>query len=170
MALLDDMTFPLDNAAIPVGTPGRSGLPEVERGSRFTAAYVCRMNRISAPTVVDLTVLVFAGRPFEINSNVVPTGEAAFDGQFDQQRNVIIMTWNAGQEAPEIQPGNWVLDATSVPDPHGYFYRAVNVTGISATSLEVEVDRPLRGSFPPGGAGRIVVLNNLIEVFERGTF
>ena len=50
-----------------------------------------------------------------------------------------------------------------VPDPHGYFYRVVGVTQTSGNTMDVEVQTPLRA----GGNGVVVVLDNVVEAFQR---
>jgi hypothetical protein len=75
----------------------------------------------------------------------------------------------AGQR-PKIRKGGWLLDATMQPEPHGFFYRAVSVKDSGPGSVVVEVQTPLRGRFAGDPApGQVVIMENVVEVFERGT-
>jgi hypothetical protein len=90
-----------------------------------------------------------------------------------------------GQDKPHIRAGNWVLDATVTsinpnggvvsPDPHGIFYRVVNVTestglvaGVVVPTVILELQSPIRKSNPFKGQGILVVMDGVAEVFEMG--
>ena len=81
--------------------------------------------------------------------------------------------------APNLRVGNWVMDTTPVASgaqaqpyaqPHAYFYRVVGITETGASSMDLEVQTPLR-SFTPGQVtnGTLVVMDGVAEVFEKGT-
>ena len=166
---LDDMSFPRDDPnGIPVGRPciPPPGLPviPVDRTPKYSWAYVCRIPTIvsltAPPPIVDLTVVIYSGRALD----TAGTGEKAYTATFNPG-NVVTLTWGAGQPAPDVVAGGWIFDATMQPFPaHGYFYRAVSITQTGANSMDVEVQTPLRAT----GTGVAIVLDNVIEVFERG--
>ena len=165
---LDDMTFPRDDPAPPDGngTPvGRPCVPTtgvVDRGPRYSWAYVCQMPKVGAPSIVQLTVVVYSGRAL----NVAATGETAYSAAFNAGSNIITLSWGASQNAPDVVYGSWIFDGTMQPDPHGYFYRVLSVTQTSSTTMDVEVQTPLIGA---GGNGVVIIMDNVIEVFNRGT-
>jgi prepilin-type N-terminal cleavage/methylation domain-containing protein len=163
---LDDMAFPRDD---PNGIPeGRPCIPAdpllnpaggfVDRAPRYSWAYVCRITKAGTPSLVELAVVVYSGRPL----NTPATGETPFSAVFTG--TVATLTWNPGQNPPDVQPGAWIFDATMTPDPHGYFYRVLSATQTGPTSMDVEVQTPFRNA----GAGTVVIMDNVIEVFERG--
>jgi hypothetical protein len=163
---LDDMTFPRDD---PGGIPeGRPCIPAsalnpaggfVDRAPRYSWAYVCRMTKAGTPSLVELAVVVYSGRPL----NMAATGETPFSATLSG--TVATLSWGAGQTPPDVQTGAWIFDATMQPDPHGYFYRVLSATPTSATTMDVEVQTPFRNS----GPATIVIMDNVVEVFERGT-
>jgi hypothetical protein len=113
--------------------------------------------------------------------------------------NVVVIPLNqlqlTGQEKPRIRPGNWILDATVIsndpsrlpnspqiwPDPHGFFYRVVNVSetngqdafGNPSQLLILELQTSIKGSSYINNPtihyqGVLVVMDNVAEVFELG--
>lgn len=112
-------------------------------------------------------------------------------------KTVLSINWNVqgGQEKPQVRKGGWVLDASleSVNQPavngwaHGYFYRVVGIAETGMGSMDLELQTPLREDVDtitqmradekwwalPGPpfrlrTGRIIVLENVVEVFEKG--
>src|SRR5207244_3555350 len=108
---------------------------------------------------------VYAGRALEQPTS----GERAFSAVFNSG-NVVTISWNTG-DPPDVSVGGWIFDATmgSPPatTPHGFFYRVVSVTQTSPTSMDVEVQTPLQ--LAPS-SGTVVIMDNVIEVFDLQTF
>lgn len=153
--LLDDMTFD-QNAQ-----PRVSG--EVEREGRYSWAYMARRLRANEPRVLDYAVVVYNGRSFALNGSQ-PLDETAYDAVLPVGGTVF--TFNYGGNKPKLRAGGWVLDATMTStDPHGFFYRVVNVTD-SGGSMTVELQTPIRGT---ANGNKVAILNNVAEVFERST-
>jgi hypothetical protein len=179
--LQDDMVFARDGPY--TGLPCPPG-GVVQREGRYSWAYLLCRPRCYDRSVVELTVVVYEGRP------ILPSGELAYSGtpgnpvQLVPNTTSVLVTWDpaAGQEKPPVRPGSWVFDATVVratgrrppaapfqADPHGFFYRVVgvsevgNVNGFPATLLEVSP--PIRAGT---GQGVLVVMETVVEVFERG--
>jgi hypothetical protein len=167
--LLDDLNFPKDSPVfIDSVVPQREG--------RYSWAYMLRRPRSSNSSIVDLTVVVYSGRP-----TVFGQGETAFtDVKFALGNNVVRVTWDPrlGKEKPAVRAGGWILDATKfkqtgttyTADPHGFFYRVVNVgeEGVLSDGKHY-VDLELQTS--PKQAtdqGVLVVLDGVAEVFEKG--
>jgi hypothetical protein len=108
--------------------------------------------------------------------------------------NQIILPPVNGQPV-DLRRGQWVLDASNAITPipnttpqqwsllsaHGFFYRIVSVSDPDALgNVTVEVQTPLRNwpdpyitNPPPAGVmanSTVVIFDNLLEVFEDGTF
>jgi hypothetical protein len=165
MSLLDNIRF-LDSGLPPAGAFIRS--------YGYSWAYLCKMPRAFSG-VVEMSVIVYRGRPLDSDATL---RETAYSATFDTTNNTIIVTWPAGQASPELTRDNWVLDATMsqtlangsvVADPRGYFYRVLSTDQLSATSMAIEVQQPLRS---PAGAspGVLVIMDGVIGVFERGAY
>ncbi len=158
--LLDDITFG-DNAL-----PSLNGL-QVQRDLRYSWAYMLRRPRYQVTSVVDLTVVVYSGRPLQLG-----VGETAYTGvTFDPTLNYVTVTPAPGQDRPAVRNGSWILDATmvdatgTIPDPHGFFYRVVNVTENPGPTFTLELQtNPKKATT----VGQVVVLDNVVEVFEKG--
>jgi type II secretory pathway pseudopilin PulG len=184
-SLLDDITFIKDGQYTglpcqPTLVPSHGGSAVVQPGNlqsegRYTWAYLLRRPRSSEKSVVDLTVVVYSGRP-----TVFGQGENSYSPViFDPNSRVVRVYWTAGQEKPPVRTGGWILDATMVrspsgiatqvpqADPHGFFYRVVNVTdgndGKPYVDLELQTNPKA-----PTTQGVLVVLDGVAEVFEKG--
>jgi hypothetical protein len=174
-SLLDDLTFPGDGSS---GTPVVVG-NLVERANQYSWSYLLRRPRSSNPSVVDLTVLVYSGRPSQL-----PLGEYTFGRiAFDLNSNFVDIPAVAPGTTDKVpvRKGSWILDASMVApsgpgrqppvcQPHGYFYRVVGVSDTSA-GLRLELQSPPKAStIAPGGQpyGVLVVMENVVEVFEKG--
>jgi hypothetical protein len=172
-SLLDDIQY------------GDSGLPNIvapntfERDNLYTWAYLLRRPLQNDPTVVELTVVAYNARSLALNSKL-QGDEAAFTAVFNPATNIVTLNWAVGQAAPNLRIGGWILDASTFQDPntklysqpHAYFYRVVGINETSDTSMDVEVQTPLRGW--PGPAGltaspTVIVMDGVAEVFEKGT-
>jgi type II secretory pathway pseudopilin PulG len=192
--LLDDLNFVKDGPYTGLACPPQnlpppphsssgsavlpSGIGVVQREGRYSWAYLLRRPRSSDKSIVDLTVIVYSNRP-----TVFGAGESTYSPvKFDPSSNVVRVYWGAGQEKPSVRTGGWILDATMVrppagiapqvphalPDPHGFFYRVVNVTegndGRPYVDLELQTN-PKAGT----NQGVLVVLEGVAEVFEKGS-
>src|SRR5262249_13022242 len=109
-------------------------------------------------------------------------------------KTVLSINWNpATTEKPTVRKGSWVLDASveGVGSPstngwaHGFFYRVVGLSDTGASSMDLELQTPLREDVdtvaqpsafdnytfgtavvPRLRTGRIFVMDNVAEVFE----
>jgi hypothetical protein len=146
------------------------------------------------PTVVDVSVVLYSGRSLSVlgetaySTGVDPATLAPTRGvRFDPSLKYVDVSFPVGQ-APPVRRGSWILDATVViptnppqPDPHGFFYRVVEVTdlgtlgaGINGFRLELQTNPkaasyyiPAPGS-PPVPYGVLIVMENVVEVFDKG--
>jgi prepilin-type N-terminal cleavage/methylation domain-containing protein len=164
-SLQDDMTFGED--ALPPGAPTQV----IQKGGRYTWSYLLRRPRASSDAVVDLWVIVYAGRDTQ---TFPPTGEDSFPAQGARGANTLLVSY-AGPDKPATRKGTWVLDVTADPTtgvPQGNFYRVVNVSDSGPNQLALEVDPPLKANVGNPAAntnGVIVVMENVIDVFEKGS-
>jgi prepilin-type N-terminal cleavage/methylation domain-containing protein len=171
-SLHDDMEFTEG------GLPKRIGT-EVQREPQYTWAYLFRRPDASVQDIVDMTVVVYSGRPLQ----VVPDEDGATYGPvaFQPDSNDIEVRWNpTRQQRPPVRKGGWVLDATVLraanqPEPHGFFYRVVNVadlprdaSGRDGVVLTLQT-RPKKGTVAPDGTpyGVLTVMEYVAEVFEK---
>jgi hypothetical protein len=178
-SLLDDVTFVSDDpnnpppAAAGSAGPylGMTQFPDIQanwprtinRENRFTWAYLLRQPKLNVSSVIDMSLVVYYNRP------AVAGGETAFAGiTFDPTSYEVTIPANV-----DIRKGGWIFDATLQdnaapnpnPEPHGYFYRVVNVTQTGGnTVLELQT-RPRQAA---NGYGVLVVMDNVVEVFEKG--
>jgi hypothetical protein len=164
--LLDDMKF-LDKGKNK-GQPTKDPLNDtVDRGGRYSWAYLLRRPNAADPAVVDATVVIYAGRLFQL-----PLKEAVYRPVvFDPDSTLVKVMWDStAQEKPPIRKGGWILDASMPPDsasePHGYFYRVVGVVDVGSNCVHLELEKkPQRFT----DKGVLIVMENVIEVFEKGS-
>ena len=124
-----------------------------------------------------MSVVVYNGRSPQAvvdpkTGGLVLSGEHPFQATFNPSGNVITLLWNPGDDPPSVRKGGWVLDATlgntgsPSADVRGYFYRVVNATESGANSLDLEIQGTLKSS---GTTGWVVIMDNVMEVYNRGT-
>jgi hypothetical protein len=173
--LQDDMKFNTRGSqqGVPTHNPD---LDWVERQGRYSWAYLLNRPIANDPTVVDLQVVVYSGRLFQL-----PLGETAYGPvTFDPASNFVSVPYDATQEKPPVRKGTWVLDATLPPPdgtrdsriprgnlqlPHGFFYRVVGVSEQSPGVMVLELQgRPRKYT----QRGTLIVMENVVEVFEKG--
>jgi type II secretory pathway pseudopilin PulG len=178
-SLLDDIQFDQNGLPKYIDPPNNTTF---ERDNLYSWAYLLRRPLLNDPSVVELTVVAYNSRSLALSSSL-QGDEAAFpNAVFDTglvSPNMVTLSWAANSAPPNLRVGSWILDATPVADPqgsgkfippHAYFYRVVGLTEISNTSIDVELQTPIRG-FPPGAqtSGTVIVMDGVAEVFEKGT-
>jgi hypothetical protein len=179
--LQDDMKFH--------NSRGKAGLPcppggLVQRYGQFSWAYLLRRPKTADTSVVDMTVVVYSGRSLQL-----PLGEAAYPRVSFDPNTTLVQVDYTGREKPDIRKGNWIMDATltttaagsahrslllrrdggqaDLPDPHGFFYRVVGVSDVGPNVVALELQtKPYKAT---GGDGVLIVLDNVIEVFDKGS-
>jgi hypothetical protein len=186
-SLRDDLNFEPDGTAT-VSVTGAN--PSVQRAGRYTWAYMLRRPRLGDESVVDMSTVVYADR-----STQTVAGENFFAAN---RLSNTALTFNYTRASkPKLRNGSWILDVTQDAYPNytvtptgtyqvvrGYFYRVVDATENAANNtFTLELQTPLRAPpdpappppgvlgvrFVPTAAYRIVVMENVIDVFERGT-
>jgi hypothetical protein len=152
-SLLDDLSF--DPSARPA-----NGL--VSRGGRYTWAYLLRRPRAFCDEVVDLTVVVYAGRDIQLGGGETPYPAAGAKGT-----NNVVLSYLPPLDKPALRRNAWILDVTYDATnlvTRGEFYRVVNVAELSSTQLSLEVEGLLQAD-----VNTVVVLDNAIEVMKKGS-
>lgn len=170
---LDDIQFGEDDTAGEPPIPG-----SVERAAKYSWGYLLQQPRVGS-TIVDFHVIVYKGRSQDLSGGQQFANEVTYQASYLAGRPLIGVQWNpANQQKPDIRQGTWLLDSTTTATQrYGQFYRAVSVseggtdpnTGLS--SLIVEVQNPIfqySGS-PAQRSGKIVVLYDVVDVFDKGT-
>jgi hypothetical protein len=173
LTLGDEFTFYVDGNPSGALTGG-----PLLRERRYSWSYLVQLPTAGTPPstsgAVNLTVIVYSSRSQAV------LGELSYPVDWSAVTNnnsVVVNYGAAGLPRPAIKVGQWVLDATVVtpkagggfnPDPHGDFYRVVNVTDASATSVLLEFEQQIRHTSGPG-TGVLCVMDNVIEVFNRST-
>ena len=133
----------------------------------------------------NMTVVVFDRRALLYPPPSVSGFEVAFNATFTTGLTSVTLNLNAADQALDLKPGSWVMDATIIPSPapttqypkpppirQAYFYRVVTVTQVSGTQVNLELQSPVT---PPTGyapigysyAGTLVALRGVAGVFVR---
>jgi hypothetical protein len=134
------------------------------------------------PAVVDVNVVVYAGRNLQ-----VPGGESQPIPVVYNLSAPKTLTMNYTGDKPNLKKGGWILDVTMhnlatesamahlYGPVHGYFYRVIDFTETSPTTIEIELQNvpaalqydatQVNGPYN----GQIVILDNVAEVFPIGT-
>jgi hypothetical protein len=157
--LPDDITF-LENGAPDLSTSS------VQRGLRYSFAYLLTRPQPLQDKLVQLSVIVYSGRP-----TGALTLESSYNAAGIAGTNGVAVSWTAAQTAPAIKFGSWILDISPQPIPPGSvlannpsFYRVVNITNSGPNSLELEVQPNLKANVTA-----IAVMDSVAEVFDKGT-
>ena len=163
--ILDDMRF--NDLGNNLGIPELTSANQVEREGQYSWAYLLVRPQSTVTNVVDLTIVVYKGRLFQL-----PLGETAYKPvTFDPSSNMVRIAWDPTmQPKPPIRKGGWILDAT-LPTalgevPHGFFYRVVGVSDLADGAILLELQsKPKMYT----NKGTLIVMENVVEVFEKGS-
>jgi prepilin-type N-terminal cleavage/methylation domain-containing protein len=177
-SLRDDIVWGQDGTPDLILPPSGPQQGLFNRNTRYSWSLMLQRTKTSDPSSVNLTVAVFARSPDSppLNEMLYQTGEVGLD----PVNNAITLTINpANNVLPPARLGEWLLDASYVPSATGpyasanaNFYRIVSITQNNANSITYSVQPPLR-NFPATGSSntwqKIIYMENLVEVFEKGT-
>ena len=118
-------------------------------------------------SAANVTVVVYSGRPIPPPSTLSGESASKLAGATAYTADQLTLTTQ-----PIIKPGGWILDATTIDGtngPHGYFYRVTDVIDNGNGTWTLQLQTKLRVAITPNGnAGQIIVLDNVVEVFEKG--
>src|SRR5262245_101880 len=171
--LMDDMTMSRVS-----GEPETAATGQIDRGGRYNVSWLIQRPKTNVPSEVNLTVLVYAGRP----PTDTPSPELSFPNSIAWAGGdpKVIQVNLGNQPKPELRKGRWIafsipVGPPAVPVQVAYptldFYRITAVNDDNPNSLLVELESPVRqyGQVPVGGyTGVAIVFENLMEVFDRG--
>ncbi len=157
------------------GTPQRTA-PVSREGrdtARLTSSRSPQANQISS-LPLDVTIVVYSGRGIPTWTGTAMDAETVFHATFTNPAgNIVSVDWPVGTDRPRLRRGNWIMDGRMRLVPQGYMYRVVSINETGSNSLDLEVQTPLGGPLRNYGVAgpddRIVVMDNVVEVFERGT-
>ncbi len=152
---LDDINF------TPDGRP--EGMPvSVQRYGSYTWTYIARRPQFGNKSLVDLTVLVYKGRP-----TLTPGDEPTFNTSGNAGDSTLTLAITPGSE-PDFRTGGYLLDTSLVPTASGSTVaaQAYQVTDIvkDSGSWTLRVEPPLRNN-----VNTVALLESVIAVFEKGT-
>jgi hypothetical protein len=181
-SLLDDIEFENDGPLSGLARIGASGT--VNRSARYSYAYMLRRPRWWDAAVVDVSVVVYERRPIQASSVEYVYGSpatAGAPGATVTGTNEVTITYSG--ERPPLRKGSWLLDATvdpmgsfvgNQPNIQGLFYRVTDVSDLSATSVAVQLEQPLRGPLVtplPNASNQrtFVIMEGVIEVLDRAS-
>lgn len=187
---LDEILFPRDPDLYPnvaLGTPcppsAVAALSSYERSARYSWAFMVQMPQVRMTTHVDLNVILYSGRPLDNTSTL---GENTYQTLFRPGTGDAVLSFPGAP--PEIAVGNWIIDASMVHPslpaaaglvtPRANFHRVVGVTqqynagtGLQETVLDLQPPpRASRFTPPANYLGLTIVLDNVLEVYNRGTY
>ena len=168
------MTY-FTNGLPDTGTP--PGSTAIQRAGRYTWAYLLkRPEPGSTSSPVDLTVVVYSGRP----PTVPASAESTYAASGLWNDTSVTLTFPANSP-PNVRRGSWILDTSYNPvtgSVNGDFYRVVSITTVNATTVNLELETPIAKA-PPAQPGQlpnpsqpsvtaVTVMDNVSEVFFRG--
>ncbi len=175
-------SLPNDISFLTTGTPDLVST-SVDRGRRYTWAYMVRRPQALADQTVDLTVVVYYNRPtgvaqwetvFEVaNTNTKPpTAKDPTQGD-----SSIVLN---SATAASFRRGMWLLDITPITGtgangvpavPRSDFYRITNVDDIGGGQVVIDVQPNLICDGDPNGTAvsHVVLMDYVAEVFPKGT-
>lgn len=148
-SLPDDISF---NQS---GTPDTVTTAFVERGRRYSFAYLARVPTTGSGSIVDLVVVVYSNRPIGALSNET-TVAAAVNGS-----NGLVI----GATGLSTRRGGWVLvtGTDSSGNTRADFYRVANIAESGgATNIEVAPDLVVTPT-------SVTLMDYVAEVFDKGT-
>lgn len=183
--LPDDMTFAIPNDGSVAAVHGEPAdfTNQIERVGRYNSAWLLHRPRTDVPSEVHVSVLVYAGR----SPTDTPSAETAYPNTIAAPgQTAMLIPLPAGQAQPGIRRGGWIgfshlVDRTPppantpvIPYPTLDFYRITGINTDNPNVVVVELETPIKVAGPvapnaPGYVGAAIVMDNLVEVFERGT-
>jgi hypothetical protein len=158
--LQDELVFDPSGAPLTFGT---APSVFVERNPRYSWAWMCQQIKASSTntvtTPVNLTVVVYDRRPLVPSASGLQE-EVVCTGNFSAGSNMARLSWSSASP-PQLKRGTWIMDAMTT---HGYWYRVVGVTPVTPNSADVELHINARA----GGTGTTLVVDSVVEVFDKG--
>jgi prepilin-type N-terminal cleavage/methylation domain-containing protein len=167
--VLDDFTF--NAAGLADASTGA-----IDRGGRYNVAWLYQRPNNSIRHEVNLTVLVFAGRPVsDVPAKETASGAITVNPGETNVSCVFPLGPNA-KRPPGLTKGRPIAlvgraDVPGTVNPVADFYRVVNITELPTPgAFSFELDRPIRAAAGPGAPYnvQVVVFEHLYEAIDRG--
>jgi hypothetical protein len=137
-------------------------------------------NNANTLSFMNMTVVVFDRRPFGYPPKTFQGFETVMGATFTTGLTSVVISPANSQQALDLKPGSWVMDATITPaNPPGLpfpirqanFYRVVSVVSLNGqVNLELQTPISPPTGYPPLGysyPGTLVALNGVSGVFVR---
>jgi hypothetical protein len=124
--LPDDIAFEEFGRAVRTAEPNRPAIPFVQREKRYSWAYMCRWPQANDPSIVDMSIVVYGGRPMTNTATFSPPNEVRYFGVpgtfagLPRNRRIFLRGSNeaviisAAPTGAPIRRGDWVLDNTLI--------------------------------------------------------
>jgi hypothetical protein len=151
----------------------------VDRGRRYSFAYLLRQQRSISATAISLTnfpnfgvqmpvelyAVVYQGRPVGSLATTVTEWPLPLVAPVTPLAGVPTNSIQLqGVSLPGLKRGGWILDPYN-----GFFYRVTNIAEIGGTTT-VELQQSLRGAAPnPVAIPNVIGMDYVAEVFDKGT-
>lgn len=131
---------------------------------------------------VNMTVVVYDRRAFGYPTPAVTGYETVLSAGFTTGSTTVTITQNQSDQALDLKPGTWVMDATitpvanngALPIRQANFYRVVSLTpnpaNLNQTLVELQTPIAAPTGYPPMGypyTGTLVALRGVSGVFVR---
>lgn len=165
--LWDDWTFGTN------GLPTGSGA-NLEREGRYTWAFMTKQLTYTSPqstpaAAANLWVIVYFQR--RQLADFPSSNEKTYPANFGPQSFTVTLSPSSSTTVwpPPVKKGTWLLDGSDPAWLHGDFYRVEEVGTDNGNSIDVYVQTKPRSAASPSAGGRMVVLEDVIEVFQRST-
>jgi hypothetical protein len=173
--LLDELTFskPNDGSQYAVNGEPSDSTFAIDRGGRYSAAWLVQLPRCDVPAEANVTVLVYAGR----SPTDTPSAETTYPIVGGGGKTIVLNIGN--QASPNLRRGSWIgvaqlvvatpAGSPVVPYPTLDFYRVVGMNTDTPGAAILELETALKNVGVTQGTPSAVVFENLVEVFDRGT-
>jgi prepilin-type N-terminal cleavage/methylation domain-containing protein len=174
-ALTDDIVWTTTAAAqsttgvasVSAATPDLSSNTP-RRGLSYSWAWFLRRPNAFDPSIVEMSIVIYSDR--SVSAGIA--GETTYAATGTAQTHSVTITYAGAR--PNLRVGRWILDTSpsalnnSVP---GYFYRVVDYTDVNATTIQLEVETPLKQNIQGtgGNPGAVVLLEDVVEVIDKGS-
>jgi len=151
-SLPDDITFNQSGTPDTISTGGT-----VDRGRRYTYAYLLSRPQPLQDDLVNLTIVVYSGRPVGALT-AEPTYAAPGNPVTGAAGTNAVTIKNILASQLSLKIGGWIMDTS------GNLYRVTNISDDGATATVLEVTPNLKAE-----VSAVIVMDYVAEVFDKGT-
>jgi hypothetical protein len=153
-SLPDDIAFAQNGTPDTVTTGGT-----VDRGRRYSYAYLLSRPQPLQDNLVNLNVVVYSSRPVgALSLETTLSAATGYPVSGAANTNFVTVQNALASQLTGVKIGGWILD------PSGYFYRVTNISDNGANATVLEVTPNLKAN-----VAAIVLMDYVAEVFDKGT-